>query len=221
MRKETFQTGEFYHIYNRGVDKRITFMNDLDRRRFITSLIAFNEVGRKTPYSLAQQTPWKIPEPPLVNIHAYCLMPNHFHLLLEQLVENGISEFMHRIGTGFTNYFNIQQERSGALFEGPYKSILVTSDEYLLHLTRYIHLNPLELIESNWKTQGIQQLETAIKFLEIYPWSSYKIYLQVDQQPFVKTTIRDQWFQNSEDYRQFTLAWAVGNLQPIEGFILE
>lgn len=103
--------------------------------------------------------------PPL-EIITFCLMPNHFHLTVRQLVENGISNFMHRIGTGFTNYFNLRLERTGRLFEGPFKAKLVETDEQLLHLTRYQHINPQNLDDSYHNLQNLIE----------YPWSSLAVY---------------------------------------------
>lgn len=131
---------------------------------------------------------------PLVEIIAFCLMSNHFHLILKQLEENGITRFMHRIGTGYTNYFNIKNERSGRLFEGTYKSVLVESDEQLFHLSRYIHLNPTadKLI--------------SLEDLPAYPWSSLPLYLGKGKLDFIKPNIILNNFKESNSYWEFLKA---------------
>ncbi len=139
-----FATGELYHVFNRGVDKRIIFEDEQDMQRFFKSLIEFNVVDpigslyENSFRQLGGETP-KLTER-LVNFVAYCLNPNHFHFILEQLVDGGISEFMKRMG-GYTSYFNNKYERSGSLFQGVFKSVHVDSNEYLLHLSGYVNLN--------------------------------------------------------------------------------
>lgn len=148
MRKVPLVEGEFYHIYNRGVDKRIIFSDQDDVARFLQSMNEFNTlepIGSIYENSFAKgqlgsETP-KLEETKLVNFVAYCLNPNHFHFILEQVAENGISKFMQRLGGGYTNYFNEKEERSGALFQGVFKSIHINSNEYLLYLSAYVNLN--------------------------------------------------------------------------------
>jgi REP element-mobilizing transposase RayT len=145
MRKKNFANGEFFHIYNRGVDRRIIFSDRYDIDRFFQSMIEFNAVEpvgsiyENSFRQLGGETP-KSAEG-LVNIIAYCLNPNHFHLILEQLVDGGISEFMKRLGGGYTGYFNKKHERSGSLFQGVFKDVHINSNEYLLHVSAYVNLN--------------------------------------------------------------------------------
>ncbi len=163
MRKDSFANGEFYHIYNRGVDKRNIFSGLSDLNRFLESVKFFNStepIGsiRDIRESLANsQTSdvWEDRER-LVDIVCYCLNPNHYHLLLCQRVNDGISEFIKRLGGGYTKYFNEKHSRDGVLFQGKFKSIRVNSNEYLLHLSSYINLNNqingsvLKLSKSSW-----------------------------------------------------------------------
>ena len=156
MRKIKFVNGEFYHVCNRGVDKRSIFENQYDVRRFYQSMEEFNTIN---PIGSLYESSFlddkiiaKRKTKRLVNIVAYCLNPNHYHLVLEQLHENGISQFMHRLNGGYTWYFNKKYQRIGGLFQGPYKAILITDDNYLLHLSRYIHLNPSEYTDNLTET---------------------------------------------------------------------
>src|SRR3989344_2403952 len=142
-RKTIFSNGEFYHIYNRGVDKRDIVLSSRDSERFLQGMIGFNTIepigslyenSFNSLGSLASKSG-------LVNIVAYCLNPNHYHFLVEQLVDRGIEKFMHRLGTGYTKYFNLVSKRTGSLFQGPFKSIHIEDNEYLLHLSAYVNLN--------------------------------------------------------------------------------
>jgi len=143
-RKKYFANGELFHIYNRGVDKRIIFSDEHDIQRFFQSVVEFNTINpigslyENSFHQLGGRTAKS--EERLVNIIAYCLNPNHFHFILEQLVEGGISELMKRIG-GYTWYFNNKHKRSGALFQGKFKAIHIDSNGYLLHISAYVNLN--------------------------------------------------------------------------------
>lgn len=145
-RKIPFAIGEHYHVYNRGVDKRIIFTDEYDIRRFFQSMVEFNTIDpigsiyENSFLQLGGETP-KSGQKKLVNIIAYCLNPNHFHLILEQLVDGGISEFMKRLGGGYTSYFNQKYKRSGSLFQGVFKSVHIDTNEYLLHVSAYVNLN--------------------------------------------------------------------------------
>ena len=144
-RKKAFANGEFFHVYNRGVDKRIIFTDEYDIRRFFQSMVEFNTV--KPIGSLYENSFLQLGgstaklKRGLVNIVAYCLNPNHFHLILEQLIDGGISEFMRRLSGGYTWYFNNKYKRSGVLFQGRFKAVHVDSNEYLLHVSAYVNLN--------------------------------------------------------------------------------
>jgi len=147
MRKTVFAEGEYYHIYNRGTDKRDIFVDDRDFDRFLQSMNEFNAeepIGsifensfhKHQLGSLASKS-----KKPLVRIIAYCLNPNHYHLILKQVAEKGIEKFMQRLGTGYTKYFNNRYQRTGSLFQGTFKAIHVETNEYLLHLSAYVNLN--------------------------------------------------------------------------------
>jgi putative transposase len=143
MNREQQAVGEHYHVYIRGVDKRNIFSNQHDVQRFFDSLVYFNTrdpVGSLLELGVDRKVV-KQPKNKLVQIVAYCLNPNHYHLLLRQGREGGIAEFMKRVNGGYTWYFNKKEGRSGSLLQGTYKSRIVDSNEYLLHLSAYINLN--------------------------------------------------------------------------------
>jgi putative transposase len=149
MRKVPFRKGEFYHIYNRGTDKRNIFGDERDTRRFFQSIREFN-----VPYPIGSifwnsfktnelRHPMSKSEKKLVNIVCYSVSPNHYHFILEQLEDKGIEKFMQKLGNGYTKYFNHRYKRSGVLFQGKFKSIHIDFNEYLLHLSVYVNLNNL------------------------------------------------------------------------------
>jgi len=129
MRKHSLVTDQYYHIYNRGVDKRDIFIDKKDILRFVLSIKEFNKI--KTPLG----------EPPLVSIVCYCFNPNHFHFILKQETEGGISEFLQRLLGGYSRYFNRVHNRSGALFQGKFKSHLINDEQYFLKIFPYVNIN--------------------------------------------------------------------------------
>jgi len=173
MRKERFAEDNFYHIYSRGVDKRHVFLNDSDRVRFINSLYIFNSFQDIPPrFNVFTLEPrdFLTPTDSRVDIHAACLMPSHYHLMVSQKREGGISALLHKIGTSYTKYFNRKYDRTGRLFESTFKAKLVDREEYASYLTQYIHLNPAELFQAKLGTE--EGFEKVAK----YAWSSLPDY---------------------------------------------
>lgn len=186
MKKPQFVNNEIYHIYNRGVEKRNIFLNQQDYFRFIhdlfefndknpslNTLFYFNQLGKPPIISKKQRKPRKL----LVEILAFCLMPNHFHLLLKQRREGGLVCFMQKLGTGYTNYFNKKHDRVGGLFQGRFKAVHVDQQQHFDFLLYYIHLNPLDLMEPGWRNGEIKNYQKAIISLSSYRWSSHLDYL--------------------------------------------
>ncbi len=163
-RRVPLATEEYYHVYNRGVDKREIFHDRYDADRFFRSMAAFNTVDpvgslRNVDLERKNSGETAVNHEPLVEIIAYCLNPNHFHLLLKQKVDGGVSEFMKRLSGGYTWYFNNKYDRSGALLQGRFKSSHIDVNEYFLHVSVYVNLNfrvhkyrdkALENIRSSW-----------------------------------------------------------------------
>ena len=212
MRTVQFATGEFFHIYNRGVDKRTIFHDSADHQRFITSVIEFNDRNHCHNASRVSRLRKNRPlsqKTPLVRVLAYCLMHNHYHFLLEQVSDGGVEGFFHRLGTGYTNYYNKRYERTGRLFENTFKAIHVDSDEYLVHLSRYIHLNPLDLFLKDWKRADKLSHEQAALYLHSYRWYSFHDYMTQSNVSGVNVGFEKILcsFSSSKDYEQFVLAW--------------
>lgn len=145
MKPRKFINGEFYHVFNRGTDKRNIFVSQFDLKRFLKSLKEFNAIKPAgSLYAISFLEPnlqSQRRKKRLVNIIAYCLNPNHFHLILQQVNKNGISEFLKRLTGGYAWYFNNKNKRSGVLFQGKFKAKHIDSNEYLLHLSAYVNLN--------------------------------------------------------------------------------
>lgn len=177
-----FAPDEWYHCFNRGVDKRVVFTNPEDYERFLMLLYACNSrepiqisniYQGRTLVDLMSAVERK---ETLVDIGAYCLMPNHHHLLLREHDYGGITSFMRKLGTGYTMYFNIKYERSGALFQGAFKSKQIVSDQNLNRVVSYIHANPAELVEPAWKQGSIRNEKNLRAFLSGYRYSSFLDY---------------------------------------------
>ena len=146
MRKTPLVEGEYYHVFNRGVDKRTIFSDESDFQRFLKSMREFNVVkpiGSIYENSFRKSKSPKESDKPLVEFVAYCLNPNHYHFILCPVVANGIEKFIHKLNMGYAKYFNEKYKRSGVLFQGPFRSVHVRSNEQLLYLSAYVNLNYL------------------------------------------------------------------------------
>lgn len=173
-RKNPLVTGGTYHVFNKSIADYIIFNTDSERERIITairyyqveknnsSLSRFIKLNQGENNNLNKSFIKDVKgKTKIAEIIAYCVMPTHIHLILQQLQDNGISVFMNNILNSYSKYFNIKHKRKGPLWEARFKSILVDNDEYLLHLTRYIHLNPAtaSLIDSPdiWKASSYHE----------------------------------------------------------------
>lgn len=236
MQQPIFVNNQIYHIYNRGVEERNIFLDNQDRFRFIHDLFEFNDeasvvniyykLNRFHEFQSYEVKPRKIERGTrklLVEILVFCLMPNHFHLLLRQLKENGIVKFMQKLGTGYTMSFNQKYKRSGSLFQGTYKAILVEKDAHFLHLPYYIHLNPLDLKFPEWRNREIKNYKEVMNFLENYRWSSFLDY--IGKKNFPSVTQREffnEFFEGPEQYKKDSLKWLKEMyLEEIKDLILE
>jgi len=214
-RKFDFSIGEYYHVYNRGTDKRVIFTSSIDYNRFIILLHLCNNInsidiselisgGLSFPELINLQV-----EERLVDIGAYCLMHNHFHLLLKENQENGISLFMKKLLTGYSMYFNRKYKRTGGLFEGPFLARHADTDEYLKYLISYIHLNPIKIIDPQWKENGIMDRIAAKKYLAQYSYSSYFDYMGVnrEEEKILNKKAFPEYFDNLDEFEKFINEW--------------
>lgn len=221
MRKTIFANNEFYHIFNRGVDKREIFSNFEDYERFILSMNLLND---NNDGLMIEWRDYKDINPqaelrsflklgfrkrkPLIEIIAYCLNPNHYHFILKQIADKGIEKFLHKIGISHTKYYNAKHKRNGALFQGPYKSILIDSNEYLLHLSAYVNKNNFihgYNKNDNWK------------------YSSMPDYLNERNGELVNKDVILKQFKNTDGYNEFLneAALYTKNNKELEKYLIE
>jgi putative transposase len=171
---------EIYHILNRGVDKRNIFLEDGDCIKFIHDLYEFNDEDPAPHPRMRPNVIIKKKRKLIVELLAFVLMPNHFHLLLIPKIKNGVYLFMKKLGCGYARYFNEKYQRTGVLFERRYKRILITKEAHFIHLPYYIHCNPLDLKYPEWRKRELKDLKGTIDFLNSYRWSSHLDYCGKD-----------------------------------------
>jgi len=215
-------SGCYYHIYNRGVNKKRIFLDKRDYVRGLNLARFYNFVDYPVRFSkfllLAKDQRmeiWKRLEKSskkMVDIISYCLMPNHYHFLLKQNTDNAISKYMANFQNSYAKYFNIKYEQIGHLFQGRFKSKLIEDEETLLHISRYIHLNPYS-----------SALVKNTKDVCNYPWSSLKEYLNSNNFDFCKKEVVLSSFKNQKKYEDFVLdnASYQKQLEQIKHLILE
>lgn len=191
VRDIAFVNREFYHICNRGVDGKIIFCDTNDLNRFMLSMEVFNTldpIGSIYEYSLLQAKQKEITKRKssnLVDIICYCLNPNHYHMILQQSANSGVSEFAKRVGSGYAKYFNNKYKRKGILFQGKFRAVHIDSNEYLMHVSAYVNLNnKVHRIKGNMFR------------------SSWDEYLNIGEDKCNKKVILNQ-FNNAEEYRDF------------------
>ncbi len=222
-RKIEFVDDEIYHVYARGVEKRTIFLDNRDYFRFVNNLYEFNdeEPADNFYYKKAALNSYALrprERKPLVEILIFCLMQNHFHLLLRQLKEGGISKFMQKLG-GYTWYFNKKYDRVGPLFQGRFGALHVKDEPHLIHLPVYIHLNPLDLVMPEWRSHGVKDMEKALEYIRSYRWSSHLDYLGDNNFPLVTSRgLINEIFESTDRYLDAISSWIA---EPKPGLIEE
>ena len=220
MNREPFATDQYYHVYNRGTDKRRIFDDGADYHRFIFAMKEFNTKfpvvlkTLKNHPNASKVQPWN--DKSLIEILGWTLMPNHYHLLIKQLEDGGASKFLQKLVTGYSMYFNKRYERSGVLFQGRTKSVIVETDAQLLQVSRYIHLNPLDLYFNNWKEEGIHWKE-AKNYLYSYPWTNLKSFRKINDENEI---ILAQLEENN-GYEKFLSEWTEREYEYVKNYTLE
>ena len=198
-----FSNGYIYHIFNRGIDRRSVFTGFREYLRAQELIEFYKHLETPVRYSKFLQLSKSLRDDVLreinksetqVDILAYCLMPNHFHFMLQQKVDKGVSTFIANFTHAYTRYFNTKHERIGPMFEGIFKAVLVESDEQLIHLSRYIHLNPVV-------SSIINESD-----LNNYKWSSYHEYIAPSKNSTVsKRDLVMSMFESAKHYEKFVL----------------
>ena len=210
-----FAVGEFYHVYNRGTEKRLIFLDNTDRTRFLSLLYLCNNHSpiHRSDFINATLNDLMIisREELLVDIGAYCLMPNHFHILLRERVNSGISIFMQKVSTAYTMYFNKRHERNGSLFQGRFKAEHLDTDNYLKYIFAYIHLNPIGIIDNGWKVHTIKNKTKINNHLSSYKFSSYLDYVDQDSRNsegnILNKIVFPEYFQTPRHFKSYLQDW--------------
>ncbi|MBM3250719.1 MAG: hypothetical protein FJZ07_00540 [Candidatus Nealsonbacteria bacterium] len=219
-RKEKFENGDIAHVILHALDENDVFKDTDDYFRGIFSLYEFNNLN---PVSIFRRRMSRMAfkrknvrgptsyifvdeRDRMVDILCFCFMPNHIHILVRQIKEGGITEFMRKVGTGYGGYFNRKNRRRGHVFRNSFSAIKIKTDEQLKIVFAYIHANPISLVYKDWKKIRIKEndLNRIIRFLEKYKWSSYLDYIGI--QNFSSVTQRDFFldlFGGEEGYKNF------------------
>lgn len=223
MRKEPFSVGSYVHVYNRGNRKQPIVCNAKDKWHFLQMLYYFNhEFSVPTPFRklktllksdfsnrLIWPSDWR-ERKPIVKILTFSLLENHFHLLLKEIKDGGITMFMRKLGTGMTNYFNTKYQEKGRLFQGAYKARLIDSDMYLRYLSVYIQVkNPFELYRGGLE-KAAKEFDKAFDFAIDYPYGSLADYAGGKESPIIDKDLLGKLFPNQKDYKKFAKECILG-----------
>lgn len=216
-RMTPFIEKEFYHIYNRGNSKQTIFHDEKDKEHFLQLLCISNKKERFVLREVNEDVYTQIKDTPLVAIGAYTIMPNHFHLLITPLGENGVSLFMQKLSTAYVMYYNKKYKHTGSLFEGKFKSRHLDSDNYLKYIFSYIHLNIVKLIDPTWKTNGLKSIHKTLEYLRAYRYSSYVDFLdkgnkdgdRSDREEFVILDLKSypKYFPGGKLFEKEIISW--------------
>lgn len=200
-RKTPLVTNQFYHVFNRSIARQPIFKNVRDYQRMIQTIDFYRYPKPALRFSFFNRLPsiqreqflqeMRQTKTPMLEIISYCLMPNHLHFLLRPLLDLGISHFMRNIQHSYSKYFNTKNKRSGSLFQGMFKAVLIETDEQLVHVSRYIHLNPV--------TAHILEIGNLVN----YPWSSFPSYIGNSHESFTSSQQVMGYFKSAMDYRKF------------------
>jgi putative transposase len=204
MRKEKITSGEYYHIYNRGINKQTIFHDRADYARFLFLILYFqstiifrnifrfiNDYLKWSKFFIDNKEINEVIKFRSVVVIAFCIMPNHFHIIIKQLNDGGIASYMHRVLGGYSRYYNKKYGTSGHVFQSAYRAVHIENNAQLLYLTAYIHRNPRVL--SEW-----------YKKEEQYEWSSYQDYIGISRhRGLLDLSIILEQFDSKEKYHQF------------------
>lgn len=202
IRKNPIIVGQIYHVFNRSIGRQPIFLNNSSFQRAIETISYYQYLETPLRFSHFNRLPSKLKNKTLdtllqsrkrVKILAFCLMPNHFHFLIQEISDRGTSSFMSNLQNSYAKYFNTKNERNGALFQQMFKAVLIETDKQLIHVTRYIHLNPL----TSFILKDIEELSD-------YPWSSFPEYLGMSNWSIVDKEFILDFFPSIQSFIDFT-----------------
>ena len=211
MRKEPFTVGSFVHVMKRGARGMPIVQDAGDRWRFMLMLAHFNDhflsenwyrdlLDEGIVETLKRASTWPAKNP-LVVIEAFTLMPNHFHLILKETEENGVSKFMHKLGTGMVNHANAKYKEKGSLFQGPYRCRTISEDGYFRHAAAYVMVkNVFELFPSGYE-KACASFDEAWEWAIRYPFSSLGHYAEVSDSPVIGSPFLKELFPKAREFK--------------------
>lgn len=212
---------ELFHCLNRGVEKRSLFLNNEDRVRFVHDLYEFNDTAPAPEFIRhrdLRNPDMQRKRSRIVDMHGWSLMDNHYHLLLSERIDGGLSLFLRKLNVGYANYFNEKYQRSGALFQGRTKKVHINNDAHFLHILHYIHFNALDLLKGckDWRERRISNVARALAHLEKYRWSSYLDYCGHKNFPSLITTdLFNEVFKNyQQEVREYLHELHIESIRP-------
>lgn len=226
-RKTIFIPKEYYHVYNRVILNTPAFQDYANANKLHLAFLlanstksgeAFLHLKNNKRSGLEEAIKIAKSGKRIVNILCYSIMPDHYHLLLQEIKEKGISNFLHKSNVSIAKYINIKSDRRGPLFENRFQAKHIKTNEYLLHLSVYIHLNPLDfLVNKGWRKHQLKNWKEGKQKLLNYPWMSLKAFLENHKDPIISGTkiITDQ-FNSKKDYEQFLREWSEELLDEFE-----
>jgi len=233
MRKVPFVSGEYYHIYSRTIFNTPEFRDNRSAERLAQSFLIANSTESTRAFQFLRnhkdatiEDALKIVKKgeKLVDVLCYCIMPDHYHLLIKELKDNNVPNFIRKCNISISKYINIKNNRRGHLFESSFNSKHADTDRYLLHLSLYIHLNPLDFISGKeWRENKLQEWSSAKKKLLDYPWSSLKSYLDdnYEDQIISGTEMITDQFKDVKEYELFLQEWSEGSLNTIKDLVFD
>ncbi|MBI2475919.1 MAG: hypothetical protein HYV67_01605 [Candidatus Taylorbacteria bacterium] len=225
MRKESFVVDDFVHVLRRGTRSLPIVHDNRDKQRFLKLLYYFNDTytpqyweqeittnGHNDPPVFYRPSKWKEREP-LVMVVSYCLIPNHFHLLLKEIIEGGISLFMQKIGNSMVGHYNQKYRAVGSLFQGSYKGKRIDSDEYLRYVAVYIMVkNSLEMYPGGIK-KAYREFDKAFEWAEKNPYTSLGHYTGVLKTNIIEANLLGEIFENRRELKEFSKDVICGRLE--------
>ena len=235
---------EYYHIYNRTIANYSVFNNELNAKRLLQAFLFANSTRSSEAFQVLRSNNSTPPTSDvgdgsssinkaieiikggekLVDLLCYAIMPDHYHLLIKERKENGIINFVHKCDISISKYINIKTNRRGPLFESRFKSKHVDSNDYLVHLSAYIHLNPLDIIKGKeWREHKMDNWHEIRKPLLAFPWSSLKFFLGEENGNDFNSIISGQeiitnQFKNSGEYEDHLKSWATNSNTELNNF---
>jgi putative transposase len=236
IRKEKFVPGQYYHIYSRVILNVPEFKDKKNAERlalnfWIANSTKSDEVFRylgsiRNRSMISHDKILKMLNQGerIVDVLCYIIMPDHYHLLLRERKERGINKFIHKCNTSVAKYINIKNNRRGPLFENRFQSRHIDTNDYLLHLSLYIHLNPLDfLVGKEWREHKIKNWTSAREKIFNYPWSSLKTYLDDNYKNYIVSGIKiiKTQFDTKNDYESFLRGWSGDQLAVMHDVIMD